>query len=93
MKDLCLKGQFFQRPNEYEGYWFLGVTSNFKKDPLEGFLIIFHKNYRKAFLKRLLSEKPKIIEIRQLFVMLQQFENWEVDNKDQHYKGKTRENN
>ena len=42
---------------------------------------LFIKTIGKRFLKRLLSEKPKIIEIRQLFVKLQQFENGGTTNK------------
>ena len=63
-----------QKPANQSAY--LGVTSNFKKDPLEGFLIISHKNHRIPYLKRLLSEKPKIIGIRQIFVMLGVFLVW-----------------
>ena len=52
------------------------VTAFFKNAPLFGFFEYDNKNHRKTFLKRLLSEKPKIIGIRQLFVVLGVFLVW-----------------
>ena len=51
---VLFKGQFVQTPDDIGT---LSVTANFKKDPLEEYLIISHKNHKITFLKREVSEK------------------------------------
>ena len=71
-----LTGRISQSSNISVAYLSHSITCFFKNVHWSWDLELDHKKHRKTSLKPELSEKPTIIEIRQLFVMLQQFENW-----------------